>query len=324
MQLMPFFRLIRPLNLLMILFTQYMVRYALLYPIFKALAGIGLQLHETIFALLSFAFVLMAAGGYIINDYYDVKIDTVNKPDKVIIGRQLKPVNALTLYWILSIVGLASGCWASYKMGLPALSAVFFIYFVGLWFYSYKLKYIFFAGNFIVAFFIALVPFVSGIVELFAFTEHFQLHDSDWVPKVFVIVCVVSIFAFLATLVREIVKDMEDIEGDVTQGCRTLPVVMGITGAKRVAQFFLLIVIFLSGFVEYWFCTGISSGFFTLRFLLPILYISCLIQVPSFWIIIRLNMASLSKHFHKVSNWLKILMLTGISYLFVFAYLCLR
>src|SRR5581483_10122276 len=115
MQLMPFFRLIRPLNLLMILFTQYMVRYALLYPIFKALAGIGLQLHETIFALLSFAFVLMAAGGYIINDYYDVKIDTVNKPDKVIIGRQLKPVNALTLYWILSIVGLASGCWASYK-----------------------------------------------------------------------------------------------------------------------------------------------------------------------------------------------------------------
>src|ERR1700722_7767196 len=114
-RIIAFFRLIRFPNLIIILFTQYMIRYAFLYPYFKV-QGFSLQLDEPLFLVFALAFICLAAGGYIINDYYDVKADKVNKPEKVIIGKNISPDIALLLYSPLTITGVCLGCWASTKM----------------------------------------------------------------------------------------------------------------------------------------------------------------------------------------------------------------
>lgn len=316
MQFISFLRIIRPVNLFIIVFTQYMVRYAFLYPAYKYV-GFPLQLNEWVFALFSLAFVLMAAGGYIINDYYDVEIDKVNKPGKVIIGEKIKPSHALIAYWVLSIAGLLIGSWSSYKAGLPALSSVFFIYMSGLWYYSNTLKYEFILGNLVVAFFLGLVPFCSGIIELYADIKNpgFEQSGLNFTYLLYWIIGI-SVFAFISTLAREIVKDIEDMEGDAAQGCRTLPIVMGKEAARRIVQFLLMLIVFLLAYLQYqqWKVDDMKS----------ILYFTFLIQLPLISIIVMMNKASVPKDYHRLSNWIKLLMVSGISYLFVFAYACLH
>jgi 4-hydroxybenzoate polyprenyltransferase len=308
----PLIRLIRPLNLIIILFTQYMVRFAFLYPVYKAV-GFSLQLNEFVFFMFSMAFVFMAAGGYIINDYCDMAIDKVNKPTKVIIGNTISVSMALTAYWVLSGIGIIIGVWASYKAGLPSLGLLFFIYLSGLWFYSSNLKYVFLIGNIVIALFLALVPFTAGLIELYADlkTTLFNTTDIDF-GYILSWITGISVFAFFSTLAREIVKDMEDIEGDTQAGCRTIPIVLGVPDTKRVVQFVLLLIFFLSGFLQYNQAKGgdwISFSYFLI-----------FIQLPVLFIIRQTSRASASSDFHKVSFALKLLMVSGISYLFVFAY----
>jgi len=297
----------------MILFTQYMVRFAFLSPIFKY-SGFSLQMNEGLFTVFALSFVFMAAGGYIINDYYDVDIDMLNKPDKVIIGEQINPSEAIVTYWILSLLGLGTGCFACYKAGLPELGIIFFIYMSGLWYYSTSLKYQFMVGNLLIAFFLAIVPFTAGIVELYADVKNPLFNDRD-IDFAFLFYWIVgiSLFAFLSTLVREIVKDMEDIEGDRSAGCRTLPIVMGQEAAKKIAQFLLLLMFFLLAYLQYeqW-----KQGDWK-----SVVYFSVFIQLPILFLVARLSGASTSKDYHRISTWVKILMVSGISYLFVFAYI---
>ena len=311
-----FFRLVRFPNLLIILFTQYMVRYALLYPYYK-MQGFTLQLSESIFLVFSLAFVCLAAGGYIINDYYDVKADKVNKPEKVIIGKNISPDIALLLYSALTITGVCLGCWASTKMNLPMLGLLFFFYASGLWFYTTAFKYMFLVGNFLVSLFIAFVPFTAGFVELYSsVTLGHGIHSDINFGALLKIVSVVSVFAFLITLAREIVKDIEDIEGDKKAGCNTLPIAWGVNAGKRVANFVLLVLFVLLCYIGFQFWK-VGSGW-------SIAYMVCLVQIPLLVSIIGINRANTSTDFHKMSTWLKWLMLSGISYLFVFAYICLH
>ena len=312
MNIRYFIRIIRPVNLLIILFTQYMVRFAFLYPVYK-ISGFPLQLNEGVFAVFALAFVCMAAGGYIINDYYDVEIDKVNKPGKVIIGQYIKPSSAYNAYWILSLAGLAMGAWASHKAGLNSLSAVFIFYMAGLWFYSTTFKYMFVAGNLFVAVFLALVPLTSGIIELYADIKNpaFAMHGLSLKTN-FYWLAGISLFAFLSAFSREIVKDIEDMQGDKAAGCRTLPVVLGKKAAVRSAQALLVIMFLLLAILQYRQWSGHNFIAFT--------YFSGFIQLPVLFIIFKLNRASVPPDFHKISNRLKILMVLGMCYFFVFAY----
>ena len=307
-----YLKLVRPVNVLMILFTQYMVRFAFLYPIFRY-TGFSLQINEAVFAVFSLSFVLMAAGGYIINDYYDRDIDKLNKPGKVIIGTLVDTKQAIVAYWILSLLGLIMGCWSCYKVGLPELGGLFFIYMSGLWYYSTTLKYQFAIGNLLIAFFLAVVPLTAGIIELYADVKNPAFANAD-INFAFVYYWVIgiSLFAFLSTLVREIVKDMEDMTGDTSAGCRTIPIVMGKDAAKKICQFMLLLMFFLLGYLQYQ-QSKVSDW-------KGLAYFSVFIQLPIIFIVAKLNGASQPGDFHKISTWVKILMVTGISYLFLFAY----
>ena len=313
---MSFIRLIRFPNLVIILFTQFMIRYALLYPFFKA-HNFSLQLPESIFIVFSMAFVLLAAGGYIINDYYDVKADNINKPGKVIVGNSISPDMALLMYWVFTITGVATGCWASTQIGLPMLGLLFFFYASGLWFYTTSFKYVFLMGNLLVSLFIAFVPFTAGFVELYAgVTRGHTLHTDIDFSMMLKVISAISIFSFLITLAREIVKDMEDVEGDVRAGCRTLPIVWGVDSGKKTANFVLIIILALLSYILF--------AFWKAHLGWAMAYIICLIQVPILICMININKVTVPTGFHKISNWLKLIMVSGICFLFLSAYICLH
>jgi 4-hydroxybenzoate polyprenyltransferase len=313
---MSFIRLIRFPNLVIILFTQYMIRYALLYPFFKA-HGFSLQLPESIFFIFSFAFVCMAAGGYIINDYYDVKADNINKPGKVIVGNSISPNMALLMYWVFTIAGISLGCWAATQIGLPMLGLLFFFYASGLWFYTTSFKYVFLMGNLLVSLFIAFVPFTAGFVELYAgVTRGHTIHTDIDFSMMLKVISAISIFSFLITLARELVKDMEDVEGDEKAGCRTLPIVWGTDSGKKTANFVLIIILALLSYILF--------AFWKAHLGWAIAYIVGLIQIPILICMININKVTIPTGFHKISNWLKLIMVSGICFLFLSAYICLH
>lgn len=302
--LMSYIRLVRPFNLIIIAFTLYMIRWVLFYP-----PKSNSPVSELAYALFSFSFICMAAGGYIINDYYDIEIDKINKPGKVIIGDKISVRSALLAYWAISIAGIIGGVSISYLARVPLLGLLFVFYLVALWFYSYKLKSTFLLGNLLIGICIALVPLGGACIELCASngSATFSNDEKAFVGK---LIFGIAVFAFLSTLIREIVKDVEDMEGDAIAGCRTMPVVVGVTKTKWIIFSLLVIVNILLGYAQY---QVMDLGIY------PLLYFLVFIQVPLVVIMYRLFKAKIATDYHTVSNWLKVLMLTGIMYVFFLA-----
>ncbi len=312
----PFLKLVRLPNLIMILFVQYMVRFCFLYPTYKIL-GLSLHMNEGLFFLFSMAFLFMAAGGYVINDYWDVEIDKINKPERMVIGHGYTLAEAFELYWILSLMGVVIGFWSCYEMGLPSLGILFFIYMSGLWYYSTMFKYMRLLGNIIISIFLALVPFTAALVEIFADVRGHYFASVHSVPSIISYgVIIISVFAFLANFARELVKDAEDMEGDAKAGCKTVPIVFGIPATKTMVTVLLLCILAVLGYLIRFAMSADDA--------LAIAYIVMAIVAPVFYILTLLYSADDPKGYHRVSNWLKLLMVSGISYLFVFAYTLLH
>lgn len=302
--LLSYIRLVRPLNLLMILFTLYMVRFCLILPL-RFFSFLYLDASEVAYALFSLAFVFMAAAGYIINDYYDIEIDKINKPDKIIIGNNISVRSALTAYVTLNVCGVITGFWSCYKTGIPLLGTLFLFYLIALWLYSYKLKSTFLWGNILVSLCLGIVP-LAGVYVCSNGALNSNIYYFGWG---------LSFFAFLSSLIREIVKDMQDREGDVAAGCRTLAIVLGPEKTKRTVQLLVLLMIALLAFLQvYWVCGNILFFFMPL-----IIYCVIFIQLPCFLILWKINKASVAEDYKKISRWIKVIMFAGISFFFVFA-----
>ncbi len=230
--------------------------------------------------LLSASTVIIAAAGYIINDYYDVKIDLINKPERVVIGKEVARRYALLLHSLLSIIGVAIGFLLNWKIGVINFFSAFL-----LWWYSNDLKRQPFVGNFVVALLTGLSIFLVNLL--------YSVHQP--------LVTIYSLFAFAMTLVREIVKDMEDLKGDNTFGCKTLPIVWGIHKTKFFL-YLLLLVFFLSAVA------------INLRFSqLPRYYFFVLLFAPLVLLLARLARADTKKDFYNLSQWCKVIMLLGIA-----------
>ena len=266
-----FLRLTRFWNLLIIGLAQYFA------------AGF-LIAHQNIWdihlLLLAVSTGLIAAAGYIINDYYDVKIDLINKPGRVVIGKEVARRYALLLHSLLSVTGSAMGFFLNWKIGIISFSSAFL-----LWWYSNDLKRQPFVGNFLVALLTGLSIFLVNIL--------YSIHQP-WVT-------IYALFAFAMTLVREIVKDMEDLKGDNTFGCKTLPIIWGIWKTKLFIYFLLLI----------FFVTVVEINFQFSQ--LPIYYFTALFFVPLVLLFARLIRADTKQDFHGLSQWCKVIMLLGIA-----------
>lgn len=299
-----FFQLIRYNNLLIIAFTQLIIWFLLLNPFFKS---IEIRPLLSIFNILSLVLstVSIAAAGYIINDYFDFSIDIINKPDKVIIEKVIPRRHAILLHSILNFLGISLAVYVAFQAGNWALILLPISCSLLLWFYATDFKGSYIYGNIIIAlltvFSIAIIPFFE--VKMWEYFT-WNLWIQNGVINPWFVLSVYMFFAFILTWIREIVKDMEDIKGDLLQDCKTLPIVIGLKKAGNFSKILILIansVLFLSSIILF-FSRWWSLGLYLLLFLI----------LPLFYVFFKINSSGMQKHYHAMSRLLKIIMFFGI------------
>ncbi len=229
--------------------------------------------------LLSSSTIIIAAAGYIINDYYDIKIDYINKPERVVIGKIIPRRFAILFHTLFSVGGIAIGFYLSWQIGVIHFFSAFM-----LWLYSNSLKRLPLIGNVVIAFLTALSVFIIAVF----YKTNINL------------ILIYSLFAFFISLVREVVKDMEDLKGDITFGCKTLPILWGIRKTKYFLYSVLVVFVVL---------VLILDSYFTI---LPSVYFMSFLFLPLAWFALRLHRADTVKDFRWLSNLSKIIMLLGI------------
>ena len=303
MKLMPtFLKLVRLPNLVYIFLTQYLLQYCVLIPIFSHY-GIDPTLSHIRFFLLSLSTVLIAAAGYIINDYFDINIDQVNKPERVIIDRVISRRWAIFFHTLFNVVGVALGFLVAWEIGYPILGATQLFCSGLLWFYSTSYKRQLLIGNVVISLLTALTVMVVGFYEPKLYREVNLLNArADY--QLLWIMLAYAAFAFFISMVREIVKDLEDIKGDERLGCRTMPIIYGINASRDVAMVLAWLLVAMIVIVE---VVIYRRGWYV-----TILYLLVLVQLPVYLVIRKLLHAATSKEFHRISSMVKLIMLTGI------------
>ena len=305
--MLSFLRLIRFQNLLIIAFVQYAMRFAVILPLLR-LYGIEFQLSGFTFFCLVFATMSTAAAGYAINDYFDVKTDKINRPDKVVVGRSISRRQTMMTHIVFCATGILLGGYVTWKAGIPELALVYIVVAGMLWLYSTIYKQQLIIGNIIVALFSALVPMMVllDIPLIYRIDGHYLLEKSVNLDFAVIWISGVAVFAFLTSLSREIIKDAEDFEGDVAYGCRSLPIVLGDRFTKWTVICINAIIVVLLGFVcWYSYCLAGYFSFF---------YILILLVIPFVFISRKVYQATTSDDYRRAGDWIKLLMLAGIAY----------
>jgi 4-hydroxybenzoate polyprenyltransferase len=256
---MHFLRLIRPVNLLVIALTMYAVRVFFLPYMSPHVSPADTWNSEPFdYFLLVLSTMIIAAGGNIINDYFDVKADRINKPEKLIITKYIKPRWAILTHWIFNFIAFAIACYLSWRYETFWYMFIHLLSINALWFYSMYFKRRFLIGNLIIAALTGLVPILCGI-HFLGLTHPFDRDylpsswhiagQDSWVDEVNLKIFFVLFFAIFAAslnLVREIIKDIEDVEGDLVLRAKTLPIVLGKRKTKWVAIGLLILILLLS------------------------------------------------------------------------------
>lgn len=271
--------LVRWPNLLIMLLSLALVRVGLLLPGHP----VGAVLLAPRFGLLVLSALLVAAAGYIINDYYDVKIDAINRPSRLVVGRVLRRRTAMLAHLVLSGSGVVLAAYLSPLLGGVTLGAAAL-----LWGYSARFKRIALVGN------VSIATLTAALVLL----PELQLQTGN------LAVWRYALAAFLLTVVREIVKDVQDMRGDAHHGCRTLPLVLGVARTKWVAEFFLACLGLL---------TAGAVGWLASHRQWPLaVWLLGLVLVPLAALARQLVRADRRHHFGRLSMWCKGIMLAGV------------
>jgi 4-hydroxybenzoate polyprenyltransferase len=291
-------------------------RYFVLAPVLSKvgvilISGTGEEIPMTLqfpwydFVLLVIATVFITAGGYVINDYFDIKTDLINK-GKVIVGTKIPRRQAMMWHSIFNIAGVAVGFYISFKAGYIWMGTMFLIVSGLLYFYSASYKRQFLIGNLIVALLTALVPMLVVFYEWPSLYKYYTLNSIRLPDINFIIYWVggFSLFAFLTNLIREIIKDIEDFEGDVAYGRNTIPVVIGILSAKVVSVCLIIITIILLYLAWHFFVNDTIT----------VIYLSLTVVLPLLVVIYKLLVSSEKKQLHSASSILKLVMITGVLY----------
>ena len=233
-------RLVRWSNLLFLAALVWLMEKWVATPVLNA-AAFGEQMPWYILLLLIAATTLIAGGGYVINDYFDVKIDRINRPDEVVVTRSISKPAAMRLSMSLSGVGIACGLIvALWLRSLPI--GILFILIPGLlWFYSSSYKRLFMIGNLIIALLAAVTPLLVAMVNVALLQLRYAeiLPYTTLVHDLYAWLGGFALFAFLLTWIREIIKDMQDQMGDRELECHSMPVVWG----ERWTKIFVSILI---------------------------------------------------------------------------------
>ena len=300
-----YFKLVRFQNLLIIAVTMFFVRYCLVEPVFN-INNVYLQFSLFDFSMLVLSIVLIAAAGYAINDYFDVKIDAINKPQKNMLHEKIPLRRAMAIHTTLSVIGVLIGAYASYKAGNIRLSFIPVVMCFILWFYSVKYKRIVLWGNLTVSLLSAFSIIIVWLFEFFALKLH-PFAFANMVGNfnaVNILVFTYAFFAFMTSMIREIIKDCEDIDGDREMGCYTFPIAFGIEKSKKLVLALVIATIVLIGIAE--------IRIYSWGYLYLLIYLIVTVQLLYLYMISMLLKAKEKKDFTFLSNLAKIIMIAGV------------
>ena len=299
-----FLGLIRGLNLLFIALTQVLFYYFILIPIFND-AGMRPFLHQKLFFLLVLASVFIAAAGYIINDYFDLNIDRVNKPHKLVVEKIIKRRWAIVWHLSLSAAGLLVSFYIGWKVNNMLIGFANLLCVALLWFYSTTFKRKLLIGNIIIALLSAWVVLVLYFAEWSRiFYGRLQGEYLIAMTRVFRFAFLYAGFAFIISLIREVVKDIEDMPGDAKYGCRTMPIVWGVHVTTVFVSTWFVVLIASLGIIQFY--------VLQFRWWWSALYCFVMIILPLLYLFKNLLVAKTTEDFHQLSSIIKLVMLTGI------------
>lgn len=310
--LTAFFRLIRYPNLIYIFLTQYLLQYAVVKPVLNN-QGLQPTLNGLPFFLLTFSTMLIAAAGYMINDYFDVNIDQVNKPQKIVVDKLIRRRWVMAWHIMLNAAGILIALYLAWQAGKMWLALTQVICCGLLWFYSTSYKRQLLVGNIVIALLTALTVMVVGFYEPQLY-DHITAQSAPASFYILRIIGVYAVFAFLISMIREIVKDLEDLIGDNKGGCHTMPIVWGVNRSKWVAIgiLTLLLVLMAALVIRIW----------QLHWYAGMAYLLLFVFLPLCVLIHLLLKATQKNEYHAISTLIKVVMLTGIlSMLFFKIYL---
>jgi 4-hydroxybenzoate polyprenyltransferase len=306
---MDFLKLIRYKNLIMIGVMQYALRYGLILPILNHFE-VSPVLSHLRFALVVLATLLLAASGYIINDYFDIRIDRINKPDKVLVGKRIARRTVLFWHVLLTVFGILIGLFIAYVARKETYALMFVAVPILLWYYSTTFKRHIVIGNLLISFLTAIVVILVVSVE---FAMLVRVHGqaivrSEACSLAWFWTSGFSIFAFLCNFIREIIKDTEDLKGDRAVGCKTLPIALGIPLTK----IFVLILQVIS-LLALWIIYFGVDAFKSIPYALP--YFIIAFTLPHLLMMYKWLKAQTRSDYHGVSTISKIIILFGVIFI---------
>lgn len=301
--LTAFMRLVRTLNLLFIILTQVLFQYCIVVPIFRDhLYSPALSIKY--FSLLCLSSVLIAAAGYIINDYFDLNIDRINKPGRIVVEKLIKRRWAIIWHWILSFAGILLGFYVGWRVGAFWIGFANMGCVAALWFYSTIFKKKLLSGNIIISLLTAWVIMVVGFITHYRMATDTALYGVDGASRLLRFTFLYAGFAFIICLVREVVKDIEDMAGDAKYGCRTMPVLWGVHVSKVFAGTWLA-VLTAALFIVF-------AYVLQFKWWLSAAYCFIFIIIPLLGVLRKLLKAHTPQDYHMLSGMIKFVMLTGI------------
>lgn len=257
-------------------------------------------LDTTAFTCLVLATLCIAAAGNIINDIYDVTADNINKPERVSVGKHFSEDMATNLFIGFTVVGIILGVYATWEIDKNSYATIFLLVSALLYWYATYLKQTILIGNIIISILVALSILIVGLFEI---TPMITLESREAYVFMFKFLVDYAIFAFLINLVRELVKDLEDVDGDHKAGYNTLPIAIGRDRANKVA--FGVCVLTIMAIVYY-----VITYLFENQYLL--IYFIFLIIGPLSYCAIKLLSAKTKAHYTLLSTILKVTMVLGI------------
>jgi len=302
---LDYLKIIRIPNLLIIVLTQYLLRICIIGT-FYGLNDTQPAMGSFDFLLLVTSTLLIAAGGYVINDYFDTEADKINKPGKMAIGKKLSEESAYLYYWILTISGVLIGFYISFRVNYFLLGFIYIAFAMMLWFYTTRYQKTVLWGNLAVSFLSAMVLLIVWLFEFFALRADPVIYTEAMkqLGLISIIVGTYTLFAFMVTLIREMIKDIEDFEGDRICGFNTLPVKAGIRNTKILIVVLTGLTIFFLGVAQYF--------LFRMNLMLVFWYIMIAVQSLLLFLLFQVIKAGSASEFHFLSTATKIIMVAGI------------
>lgn len=302
-----FFQLIRWRNLLIVFATQLVIWYFVVWPV-KPDNAHHFFLGPLPFLLLTLSTICIAAAGYIINDYFDLRIDAVNKPDKLIIEKKISRRSAILWHTFFNVVGVYLAFVLCYKLRYFQPLVLQILCTALLWFYSTHFKRQYVIGNVVVALLTALTVLILAFYEpsfyRYVHLQFFIRSTDGMVPNPFWVIMVYAYFAFMLTWMREIVKDMEDYKGDVAEGCDTMPIRLGLV---RSARFVIVLgILTLSPLLIAAYKLLLSTKMYLG------IYVLVALILPVCIFLYQLPQSTAHEHYARQSSRLKLIMLLGI------------